>query len=277
MRPQAPHTLNMCESATADPSLPQDREALTAGIKSLSNALAALPETVEFAAQRAALNASIAAYKAQIVRIKPLGAQLDGCKAALTRALAREASAHAEVQKATTALEHASAEVGNIQKELASLELAVTLATSQTSETTSQSRAMNSMQGLAVALERVLGELKAGQAVPPSLVGAAQDQMRSLYTNIQAISAAVVSTSSPPASDATTRPAAAVSGDPADRNGPNLAAHRRLSDNGKGKGANAAASDAAAKGPQVVNPNTESALPSAGQTGFTMPEAAGGG
>ena len=96
--------------------LPQDREALTAGIKSLSNALVALPETVEFAAQRAALNSSIAAHKAQTVRIKPLGAQLDGCKGALTRALAREPSAHAEVQMATTVLDNASAEVGNIQK-----------------------------------------------------------------------------------------------------------------------------------------------------------------
>ena len=54
----APQVVNACgdESAAPDPSLPRDRDALTAGIKSLSKALAALPETVEFAAQRTTLN-----------------------------------------------------------------------------------------------------------------------------------------------------------------------------------------------------------------------------
>ena len=208
------------------------------------------------------------------MRIKPLGAQLEGCKEALARAIASQESVRIEVQSATTALETATNEVTNLQKQLTSLESAV--AKSRGGDPSVQPQTMNSVDGLAVALERVLQEMKAGQGVPEPMIDTSQEQMQSLYKNIQSTSAAVASKANPPASAASRRSAAAAdaTGDSSSVAGPPPAVLRRT--NGK-NGSESTSAAPAGRGMQSATPSVGIVQPAAGEAFFAKPEGSGNG
>ena len=87
-----------------------------------------------------------------------------------------------------------------MQRQLATLESEV--AQSAGAPPLGQYCPMTSVQGLALALEKVLRDMQDGESVPQTLVAATQEQMHTLYNTIASILAAVASTATPPATKA---------------------------------------------------------------------------
>ena len=93
------------------------------------------------------------------MKMKPLGAQLDGCRHALIRAPHRESKAREEVDRATAALADSSAVVAKLQQQqLATLE--IHFAQTGTDDVTEPVATMNSIKKLAVALESVIKDMQ---------------------------------------------------------------------------------------------------------------------
>ena len=164
----------------------ESRSQHQASIKSLMAAMAQLPEEEAFVETRAHMQKQIDAHKRAITKINPLGAQLDGCKAALERSIQRR-------QQAQEALEQAQANVAKAEEEQVALaeELSMLEAQVATHGTEHEDVRSNCIEKLAMSLQTVLSEMASGAVVPPELLAATEAQMASLLGGVRQIAEAV--------------------------------------------------------------------------------------
>ena len=182
-----------------------DRAQLHQSIRSLNAALAQLPDSPEHQVTRNFLHTAIAEHKRSITAMRPLGAQLDGCRAALQRAEARKEKAQQARDDAELAIATAASEIDQLTSELAALEMQV----SQPDPAPSSPDCVDKLTG---SLSAVIDEMAASQHVPADLVEQTRLQMSALLGGIKAIAAAARSAAGAPAAGAAAPPAV-----PADR------------------------------------------------------------
>ena len=155
-------------------------------IKALENALAQVPTGEAFAATRDVITSQIADLKKNITRSKPMGAQLDSCKAAIERATKRKQNALEAAEKAHKDLQEAENQIEYLQKDLIDLEAQV--ANHHNQDTIQQNVAqVDSVQSMADALQKVLIEMNASPTVPQETVAQAGQYMTALMSGIQNI------------------------------------------------------------------------------------------
>ena len=158
-------------------------------IKALESALAQVPEGDTFAATRSTISAQIADLKKSITRSKPMGAQLDSCRAAIERAMKRKQCALEAAEKAHKDLQEAENQIEQLQEDLVQLEAQV--ASHHAQEHAHQNVAqVDSIQGTANALQKVLNEMQTSPTVPQESVAEAGLSMTSLMKGIQSIAVA---------------------------------------------------------------------------------------
>ena len=98
---------------------------ISAKIKSLEAAVSHLPEDPEFDPQREALATKISELKRELTDAKPIGARIDGARAALQRSQDRRADAQCALALAQKVVEAADAEVDKIAADLCDFESAL--------------------------------------------------------------------------------------------------------------------------------------------------------
>ena len=128
-------------------------------IKAVEAALSVLPDVPSLAAARAPLLLQQEALKRAITQQRPLGSQLDSCRAAVERAEKRRGECQAAHAKAGQALDQANLDLAKKQSELQTLERAVAAAT----------RPRSSLEELTEAVSKVWMELQASTVVPASV------------------------------------------------------------------------------------------------------------
>ena len=125
--------------ATTTPTA-ASRGALHSRIRCLEAALAALPPPTSidddcYKIPRDELMKQIAALKRQIIDAKPIGARIDGCRAALTRAMKRRDSGHEALHAAQAVVTAADIEVATLEIDLQTLEVELQSSTEAEPET----------------------------------------------------------------------------------------------------------------------------------------------
>ena len=116
------------------------RGALHNRIRCLEAALAALPPPTSFdddcyKIPRDELVKQIGALKRQIIDAKPIGARIDGCRAALARAMKRRDSGHDALQAAQAVVTATDIEVATLEIDLQTLEFELQASTEAEPET----------------------------------------------------------------------------------------------------------------------------------------------
>ena len=125
--------------ATTTPTT-ASRGALHSRIRCLEAALAALPPPTSldddcYKIPRDELMKQIAALKRQMIDAKPIGARIDGCRAALTRAMKRRDSGHEALHAAQAVVTAADIEVATLEIDLQTLEVELQSSTEAEPET----------------------------------------------------------------------------------------------------------------------------------------------
>ena len=180
---QMPKPMDLTE-ARAPLALPMDKASLNASIKALEAALHHLPPESTHDATRAHLIERISAEKRLIMKAKPLGAQLDSCKAALERAQRRREQAQEAMDLAKATLESAGVEVQRLQSELNELESTVAM---QPQGGNHGATYANSIEGMVASLQKVLEEMKTSRTVPVEYILETETKMTALLTGVQRI------------------------------------------------------------------------------------------
>ena len=150
-----PLTQSPPESSTLDGSAKGE---VGEEIRQLEKAIVSLPEGSSYDGTREQLRGNIAALKMKISRSKPLGAQLDSCKAAMARAQKRMQDANEVIQKASVARDEAEKEHQRLAAEMTALEL-------QMPSAQPLQEPKDSIAGLNHALAKMLEELKTSSYV----------------------------------------------------------------------------------------------------------------
>jgi len=177
-----PVASTMCSQAGADSD---PREA----IRSVDAALQVLPLTPAMDAARAELLRQKEHLKKRIIQSRPLGSQLDSCRAALDRAIKRRSDCVAAVEAAQMRMRRADEDVAGKRAELAELEAAVAVE--------SGTKQPSSLTQLTVALSRVMAELKASPVVPQSITESAEVQMTKLMSDLLLVAQQATAVTSP--------------------------------------------------------------------------------
>ena len=160
---------------------------LTAQIRSVEAALAHLPDDPAFTEQRSSLMAKANALKHEISGARPIGARVDGARAALERAQKRRTEAVRNLDLAQGVVQAADLEVEKKAAEVKELESA--LAKQGTAVETEKGH----VQALRDQLCAVLAHLKANPRVDPALVDLAESHSAQLLQGFQATLSAVES------------------------------------------------------------------------------------
>ena len=160
-----------------------DHEGHAEEIKKLEKAIAALPEGQLYDGTRAQLRDNITALKMKICQSKPLGAQVDSCKAAMARARKRMEAAHDVIQKASVAHNEAEQEYQRLMNEMTALELQMPGAQQQ-----QQQEPKDSITTMNDVLGNVLDEMKASTHVNPEHVKEAEAVMINLVAGMGKVS-----------------------------------------------------------------------------------------
>ena len=159
----------------------ESKSEISAHIKHLEAALAALPDTAGCQASRSHLQQEIAASKRRITEMKPLGARIDACRGALERAEQRKRNALEQVALAQEAVMKAEKEELELKASLASLEALV----AQESTTGNAS----SLTQLEEGMTAVISDMRASPTLDQNTVGNIQSQMQQLFLTLQALAA----------------------------------------------------------------------------------------
>ena len=152
-------------------------------------------------AQCEALRAQASDLRKQISSMKPLGARLDGCRAALERARNRQRNSHDLLAKANSAHNQACEETRRLESELAELE-------HQLRSEQQRSEEANSIAQLQAQMAVVVSEMANSQNVSQDEVNATRAAMDQLFAGLVAIQtvACTRSQSAAPAPVAAQRP-----------------------------------------------------------------------
>ena len=155
------------------------------------------------------IQGKISLHKEAILGLKPIGAQIDGCRAALERAQARKEKATSAVDEAKQRVSDAETEVDGLTAKLASLEVQVAK-----SEDTEIPTAPNSIEKLANSLRQVMEEMSSSAHVDKELITQTQGHMSALLSGVRTISVqAQTMAASSSAESGGTKPAKGVSND----------------------------------------------------------------
>ena len=162
-----------------------DRQALVTQLQQLEASLAQIPDAPGLADVRETIMTKHALVKQRLSEVRPLGARLDGCRAALTRARARCKVATEAVSAAIAAQEEAQRQV--VQYETQLRELEATVATAQPEQVDGS----NSIERLQGDMERILREMAHGGQVPGEEVQGVMAQMTTLFQQVTTIASRV--------------------------------------------------------------------------------------
>ena len=162
-----------------------DRTQLQEEIKALQSALDLVPDVEENDVVRSTILAKIESKKAAIIASKPLGARIDGCRAALERAQSRKSQAEKSLTLAQAAVQQADAEVANLAQQLQHLEQEV----APQSEPAEQA---NSIESMAAAMSKIMADMKASPLVAPEVMLETETHMTNLLKGVRSIVAATV-------------------------------------------------------------------------------------
>jgi hypothetical protein len=173
MAAQAPLTTTASQGA-----LPAgERQALVRQLHQLESSLAALPDTPEFSLLRAQIGIQHAHAKAKIASSRPLGARLDGCRAALDRTRQTATAMAAAAAAAEGASIRAQAQVVSLESELAELEALVTSDEANEGSKTCITRLQSEMM-------RVVSEMAQSTHVDKPEVDAVMAAMTTLFQGV---------------------------------------------------------------------------------------------
>ena len=186
----------------------QHRKVIQAELKDLEAALESLPVMQSLAAVRAGLVDEIKVKKEQIMKVRPLGARIDATREYVARCQARRETAQVLAEQARATADAADLEFARAISALEALE------TELIQNGPPQQTPQNSIEEMATALTRVVGEMKGGSCVPAELIEQTQLHMKTLMDGVRAIAAAAaVAPQAAPAAPAApqgTQPAAAA-------------------------------------------------------------------
>ena len=87
-----------------------------AAIRELHSALDALPHTPLHSVSREHLTSQISGHKKAIIKLRPVGGQLDGCRTAIERAQRRRTDAVTALEEARVKIETSDAEISALQR-----------------------------------------------------------------------------------------------------------------------------------------------------------------
>ena len=150
---------------------------LQARVKQLEAALSALPEDVEdLAAERESIAARLEGARRELRGSRPIGARIDGARAALQRSKKRQEDAAQALAAAQLLNGEAAAEVADLEEQLHDLEMSLAVGTDMTDDETAQpaSKAYEILQ-------QMIEHLKEDSCVQPGHVQAATDHVQKLF------------------------------------------------------------------------------------------------
>jgi hypothetical protein len=176
-----PHPPTPSQTALA-PKDGAERQTLVKQLQQLEASLNHLPDSPEFMDIRAHINAQHAQAKAKLASTRPLGARLDGCKAALERTRHRAATCLAAESAAQFARAEAQAQVVQLESELAELE-------SMVSDDVTKQESTTCLTRLQAEMMRVVTEMAQSSHVDKPEVDAVMASMTSLFQGVTSIAA----------------------------------------------------------------------------------------
>ena len=146
-------------------------------IKQLETALSALPEDVEdIAEERESIAARIASAKRELHGSRPIGARIDGARAALQRARQRQDDAAQALAAAQLLNGDAATEVADLEEQLHDLEMSL----ADGSDMMDEEQVPPASKAYEI-LQQMIGHLKADACVLPGHVQAATDHVQKLF------------------------------------------------------------------------------------------------
>jgi len=154
-------------------------------IKSIEAAIALLPSDPDFDWQRDALRGKVSDMKREISDAKPIGARIDGARAALQRSQERRAEAERALALAQAVVSAAEAETDKIAGELAELEAALAHSHQEAAEAV-PSLSSSPVEALGVQLAQFLSALKADEHVDPTHFSQAEAHVNQLIAGFEA-------------------------------------------------------------------------------------------
>ncbi|CAK0851528.1 unnamed protein product, partial [Prorocentrum cordatum] len=154
---------------------------LQARVKQLEHVLATIPEEddAELASERISLTTRLDDYKRQIVGSKPIGARIDGTRAALGRARARREEAEQALKASTLLVKQSTDEVTALEAELSELEASLAADPMAAEAFAPASHAFE-------ILNQMIEHLKKDEHVHPGHVQAATQHVQQLFEGFQA-------------------------------------------------------------------------------------------
>ena len=162
------------------------RASHSAGIKTLENTLAALPELGPFESTRVHLQKEISEKNKEITESKPLAMRLASCKGAVDRAAAKRAACQGAVER-TIREQQAQQRERELGEELASLERQLSEQVSMDKSNAAMAGG-NSLDSLQMCMRSVLREMATSSAVQPNMVDEARRHMEQLFMSLTALS-----------------------------------------------------------------------------------------
>ena len=179
----APTAHTQPAAAPAPAVVPSSRAKVSEQIKALESAIALMPAEPEFEQQCEALRAKAAALRREIIDAKPIGARIDGTRAALQRAQDRKAEAVRTLVLAQDAVSAADAETGKLACELAELEAALAHAPPEAMDTAPP---VCSLDMLGSQLKQYISALKADIHIDPAHLTHAEAHVSQLIGGFEA-------------------------------------------------------------------------------------------
>ena len=155
----------------------RERQQHQEAIKSIQAAITHVPQSLH-PDLYASMVEKVDGHKAAIVALTPIGAQIEGARAALARAHARREKAIAAKEEIMQKLSEADKDVVTLTEKVSALEASV--AATQTP--------MNSIEKLAKSLHQVISEMSSG-TVEPTLVKETEAHMSKLLEGVKQIAA----------------------------------------------------------------------------------------
>ena len=167
----APHAPNSAEDW-------RERQQHQDAIKSIQSAITFVPQSLH-PELYASMVEKVEGHKAAIVALKPIGAQIEGARAALARAHARREKAIATKVEIMQKIDEADKDIVTLTEKVSALEASVVIAVTP----------MNSIEKLAKSLHQVIIEMSSG-TVEPTIVKQTEVHMTQLLEGVKQIAAA---------------------------------------------------------------------------------------
>ena len=177
---KANQKLAAASSLIHDTTLPDELPKGAKGeqLRQLEMSLKSIPEGEEFDQTRQTISNNIASVKRSITVSKPIGSQIDSCRAAIGRAEKRRDSCKEQLSAASASLDAAEADLAQKHAEFAKLESQIVAASQP-----------DCIHASAVTLTRVIGEMAQSPLIPPEALASVNEQVVKLITTLNEVAA----------------------------------------------------------------------------------------